>query len=471
VTGWCAAAALAIPMLFAQLPPGGAAPTAGGASPAAGTTSEIQGEFSVLAATFPRRDVAELRPRASVTATATLARRVDARFEGFVEALVADRGGRVTSAIARVREGWLQVGGDRADLRVGFGRLVWGKLDEIQPSDVINPIEAARFLLRGRAEARRPVALIRARLFASERFALEGVAAPYFRRGVFDELDEETSPFNLVNDTLLPAGVSAASVPIVPDMPRGVDRLSGGARATSTIGRVDVSASWYRGRDGFGIVSFEPGAAPEPGGVSPPAPTALVVGRLVERFPRFTMVAGDVETVAGEWAIRGEGAIFVDRTFAASSRPGTVGGRSLDAGVGTDRRAGSLRVFGSVVVHRQWSAEDAGIARTDVNLVGSVERAFGRDRWLARVFGVGNPADASGFLRGLVTWRVRDDMALEASAGAFLGTGADTISRFSGRDFVMVAARWGTGLFSTVSASKVPGVATRMTTGGAAAGR
>jgi hypothetical protein len=453
--GWCAAAVLAIPMLAGRMQAPGPPP----APSAAGTTSEIQGEFSVLAASFPRRDVAELRPRASVTATATLSRGVDARFEGFVEALVADRGGRVTSAIARVREGWLQMGGDRADVRVGFGRLVWGKLDEIQPSDVINPLDAARFLLSGRAEARRPVALVRGRLFASERFTLEGVLAPYFRRGVFDELGEDTSPFNLVNDAVLPAAIALPSLAIVREMPRGAARLSGGARASSTIGRVDVSASFYRGRDGFGIVSFEPDMAIDPGGAPAAAPAPLVVGRLVERFPRFTMVASDFETVAGEWAIRGEAAMFVDRTFASTTRPGTVSGRSLDAGAGTDRRAGSLRVFGSVVVHREWSAEDAGIARTDVNLVGSIERAFGRDRWLARLFGLGNPGDASGFVRGLVTWRVRDDVAIETSAGAFLGTGADTISRFSGRDFVLVQARWGTGLFSTISAPKVPGVA------------
>ena len=43
----------------------------------------------------------------------------------------------------------------------GFTRVVWGRLDEIQPTDVINPLDVSRFFFEGRAEARLPVALVR----------------------------------------------------------------------------------------------------------------------------------------------------------------------------------------------------------------------------------------------------------------------------------------------------------------------
>jgi hypothetical protein len=35
----------------------------------------------------------------------------------------------------------------------------------------------------------------------------------------------------------------------------------------------------------------------------------------------------------------------------------------------------------------------------------------------------------------LFSWSVSDNVLLEASGGLFLGTGTDTISRFTGRDF------------------------------------
>lgn len=419
MTGWSAALVLALQMAQAAPPP-----------------RNITGSVSMLAVGFPRQGIAELRPRLSVDATVRPSERTELHADAFVEALAADRHGATGEAIARVREAWVQIAARRADFRAGFGRLVWGRLDEIQPTDVINPIDAARFFLSGREDARLPVAMLRGRVFASERLTIEGVVAPVFRRARFDDLGEETSPFNLINDAVLPAGVALASAEVDRRGPGTIGgRLSGGGRVSATIGRVDVAGAVYRGRDGFGVVTFEPeiGAAPTP----------AVVGRLVERFPRFTMVGGDVETVVGEWALRGEAAVFVEKTFASVSRPGTVAGRAIDAGIGADRRAGAFRVFASMVVHREWSGEDPAIARHDVTLIGSIERTFARDRWLLRAFAVANPADGSGFLRGVAAWRVRDAVAIEASAGAFLGTGDDTIARFSGRDFVFGRVRYG----------------------------
>jgi hypothetical protein len=40
-----------------------------------------------------------------------------------------------------------------------------------------------------------------------------------------------------------------------------------------------------------------------------------------------------------------------------------------------------------------------------------------------------------------VTWKPRDFLAVDVSAGAFLGSGDDTISRFKGRDFALVGVR------------------------------
>ena len=69
-------------------------------------------------------------------------------------------------------------------------------------------------------------------------------------------------------------------------------------------------------------------------------------------------------------------------------------------------------------------------------MIGSFERQFARERYHARACAVVNPADRAGFLRGVFTWRVRDNVSVDASGAIFLGRGDDLLSRFTGRDFV-----------------------------------
>jgi hypothetical protein len=428
VTGWIVLAGL----LAAQAAQGpGVAPDP--PAPRDQAIVDAQVRAAIAVDILPRRDVVELRPLIGLELTATPARWATARFDGTVEALAADRGRRAAALRAEIRDLWFEARGSRADIRAGYGRLVWGRLDEIAPTDVINPLDAARFLLEGRSEARLPVAFVRARWSASDRLTAEGVLVPVFRRGLFDRLDERTSPFNLINEIGQVTGVAVDWSSRTQREPEAAWRnVAGGARLQATAGRVDVAASVFRGFDGTGPVGID--LVPT-GDAGLPAPMA------VEYHPRFTMVGADAETVVGEWAVRAEAATFVERSFTGRSRPGLVDGRSFDGGVGVDRRAGSFRVFSSVVVHREWSDEDPLVSRTDVNIVGSIERSLDRERYLARAFVVVNPVDAAVFLRAVLLWNVRDRLTMEGSAGTFLGSSDDTIGRFKTRDFMVVRMR------------------------------
>jgi len=405
----------------------------GAAAAGAADRLEIDGQFSTIVDALPKRDATELRSQVGLDVTFRPSSSWRMKLDASVEALVANRSGRVTDAIGRVRDAWIEFAGRRGDLRAGFGRVIWGRLDEIQPSDVINPLDTARFLLDGRAEARRAVAFVRGRLFATDSLAFEAVFVPAFRRGTFDELAEDSSPFNLTQDVVLPAILVPVSTRVRHESPEaGGSSMSGGGRMSATLGRLDVAVAGYRGIDGFGVISFEPiiGAG------------TAVVGELVERYPRFTMVSTDFETVVGDWAIRGEVAAFVDKRLTGANGFGSAKGRAIDAGFGFDRESGGNRIFGSVLWQRQWSDDDSSVQRENVSFVGSIERPFARDRYRARAFAVVNPGDRSGFVRGLFVWNTRDNVSVEASAGAFLGTGDDTLGRFRERDFVFARVKF-----------------------------
>ena len=370
------------------------------------------GYVSVLADHLPNRDATELRARVFGEQKAD-AGRIRLVAAGFVEGLLADRNGAVGDAIAEPNELTATLRTSRLDVTAGFSRVVWGRLDELQPTDVVNPIDVSRFFFEGRSEARLAVPLLRAIVYAGEHASIEGVYVPFFRRGRFDRLDEPSSPFNL-----------APAVPYTDRAPAPTAaNAQGGARASFTSGRVDWSVSGYRGFRPLGVFA---------------AADAVSLERI---FPRFTMIGGDFETVAGPWGVRGEVAVFTEDVFQPQALSPALTGRSFDAGGGVDRKAGDYRISAQALVHHE-EYDDGRGSRNDVSLILSADRSFSRQKYEGRMFGVYNPNGGTAFVRGILRANVRDNVALETSLGVFTGQGPDSIGRFSESDFAYLRLKY-----------------------------
>jgi hypothetical protein len=349
-------------------------------------------------------DASELRSRVFADYRRDLGSRIRFTLAGFAEGLLGDRGenGLTRAAILRPQELNVEARWRHADLRAGFSRVVWGRLDEFLPTDVVNPQDLTRFFLEGRSEGRMPVAMVRARWLPSDAFSLEAIYVPVFRRGRFDQLDEETAPFNI-----------APRVPVTGVEPaRAFGNAQGGVRASATTGRVDWAVSAYRGFESLPLYVRAP----------------RTQATLIESFPRFTMVGADFETVQGEWGVRGELAAFVARTIQAPDSLALVKGRFVEAGFGIDRKAGNYRVSGTLMFTDQ-------PARNEVTLVGSIDRSFARETRSVRAFAVYNPREQSAFARVIASASLRDNLSLEGSGGWFTGDGVDILARFADRDF------------------------------------
>jgi hypothetical protein len=201
-----------------------------------------------------------------------------------------------------------------------------------------------------------------------------------------------------------------------------------------TVRRVDWSVSAFRGFEPFGLVALAP-SSPFSGG-----PVTLR-----RTFPRFTMIGGDFETVRGEWGLRAEVAAFVEDNFQAADLR-VLTGSSVDAGVGIDRKAGDYRVSGTLLVHRE-DLDEPGLGsesaeRTDVSLIASADRGFSREKYHISTFAVVTPSESSAFLRTIATASLRDNVALEGSAGWFAGSGRDVVGRFADCDFLYVRLKY-----------------------------
>ena len=193
---------------------------------------------------------------------------------------------------------------------------MWGRLDELQPTDVVNPLDVSRFFFEGRSEARLAVPLVRGDgLRGIDKVSIEG------------SLRAVLPPRAVRQARRAHVAVQrrAAAVPFTDRTPaRTASNAQGGARVNLTTGRVDWSISAYRGFRTVRDVS--------------PRPRRLNSHRV---YPRFTMIGGDFETVAGPWVVRGEAAAFVRDAFQAPAAA-VLTGQSFDAGVGLDRKAGRL---------------------------------------------------------------------------------------------------------------------------------
>lgn len=423
--------------------------------------ASVQGSVSVMTDVLPdlsdadgRQTVGEVRTRIFADARQSFGEHLQLRAAGFVDGVAGacwpasqpgcgGRDGRGRAAVARPTDLYAEWRSRHAEVRAGATRVVWGRLDEFQPSDVVNPLDLSRFLLEGRSEARLASAMVRGRVFLPRGWTVEGVAVPWFKRGQFDLTGEGDSPFNLSprlppcpgGPNLCPSLTTTVSSPEV-----GRNGWQGGGRVTGSIGRVDVGGSVYRGFEAFPVYSVfqAPTFAPGP-------PVFVAIGY----HPRFTMVAGDAETVRGPWGLRGEVAYFPNATLQSYGTGTTTGvpGNTLVVGVGGDRKTGNYRVAANMVVTRRrldmdlliralLMPYDPAVASTDVLLVGWAERSFARETRTLRLLVANNPAEGSVFLRAIGAWSLHDGVALEASGGWLSGSGQDLLSRLERRDFV-----------------------------------
>lgn len=377
-----------------------------------------------------RQTNTELRVRVFAERKQDISEHFRLNASAYVEGLTGDRGlsGTTHGAVVRPVDLYAEWSYARFDLRAGALRIIWGRLDEFQPTDVVNPIDLTKFLLEGRSEARLSTGVVRGRLFLPRSSTLEAVVVPFFTAGRFDQLDEDTSPFNVGA-----ANVGAAFRRPTPTITRNEPDLAwgnmqGGLRFTSTARRFDWGVSTYRGFRSFPIAS---------------AVVTLTGLDVTETFPRFTMVGGDFETVRGAWGLRGEIAAFVDDELQASVLPRAVPGKSIEAGIGVDRRAGDYRVGANVLWSWRAADDDDGLVSTDEALHGSdvtfilaADRSFARETRTLRVFGVYDPTDATAFGRVIAAFSLRDNLWLEGSGGVFTGSSNDVIGRLARRDFL-----------------------------------
>lgn len=388
-----------------------------------------------MAGSFPDRPrTPELRSR--VYAKDTIVAGPHVRFDvgGFAEGLLAGSDGADRDGVAEFDEASVQITVSRLDVLAGFTRAVWGRLDEIQPGDVVNPLDISKFFFESREAARMAVGLVRARVHLTESATIEVVAVPRFRKGRFDRLDEQSSPFN----------PTRLALTVQLERPSGDvwEQMQGGGRVSASSGRVDWSVGAYRG--------FRPLPAYTLSYVPRGLPAAPVVAILISgTYPEYTMVSGDFETAFSRWTLRGEAVFSDDKGIQALLSPVTASGRTVQAGLGADRSIAGYRVLGELVWHQTeidtpslpidpLTAGPPRFDRRSLTAVGIVERQFARETRYIRGFGIYDGVNKNGIARAVGAFSPREGLWVEGTAVWFSGRRAGFVAPFVDDDFLSV---------------------------------
>ena len=96
-----------------------------------------------------RQSVVELRTRLFTEGLFDPSDRIHLRLGAYVDTLAGHResgapDGGVGAAVLRPMDVYAEWRGQRYDLRAGMGRIAWGRLDEFQPTDVVNRLDAQK---------------------------------------------------------------------------------------------------------------------------------------------------------------------------------------------------------------------------------------------------------------------------------------------------------------------------------------
>ncbi len=385
----------------------------------------IHGEGEEGVIYYTEKDLLEDRGRIQLGLTAEPADWMTLRVSGYGEYLLRSGDPDGTDTNFRFHDTYLELRGRFLDFQAGYSTIVWGVLDEIQPNDVINPLDVSRFFFEGRKSARLPIPLFRTRIYLPDELRLELVTIPFFEKSAFDQLGEAGSPFNIVADEI-PAGVPIREN----DPPNTFREMEFGGRLSFSTHRTDLDFYVFRGREDTPVFVISPRY--------PDSPEQALLGQ----FPRFTMLGGSAETVIGRWGIRGEGSVFLDDSFQDPDGLELISGRSVELGIGFDRELDDYLLNGNIVYQKRTADNFFLESPEDLLLIGGVEHRFRYGQKKANAFLVYNPLEGTLFLRGKTGLSPVQDFWLEISAGLVVGSGNDLVGRFEEVDNVSIRGRY-----------------------------
>jgi hypothetical protein len=215
-------------------------------------------------------------------------------------------------------EAYVDLAFRRFELRVGKQKVSWGRLDEIQPTDNLNPEDLSEFLFRPELERKIGIPAIKLSTFL-EAYTAELVWAPFFTAYRFPNRRDRWFPPLLTVpgrvDTPLGSVPIRVRYPDVREPPLTLASSDVGMRIQRAFGEAETSLSVFHGWDKTSTFGTRGAATVVPTGMpgSPVAPSIDL--DIVPKLHRITVLGGDLAVPIWVLALRAEAAWIHGRFF------------------------------------------------------------------------------------------------------------------------------------------------------------
>jgi hypothetical protein len=155
-------------------------------------------------------------------------------------------------------EAYLEVRGEKWDVRTGIQKIQWGKLDELNPTDNLNPQDFSHFVLDSLVDRKIGVPMVKLNLYPTWDTKLEAawvpVVVPYrlARPGErwYPPVLQAPERVDLGIEGLPPVEI-AAEYPEIDLPPRTFENSEVAVRLSTTLSGTDLSLSYFYGYDTY----------------------------------------------------------------------------------------------------------------------------------------------------------------------------------------------------------------------------
>jgi hypothetical protein len=295
-------------------------------------------------------------------------------------------------------ETWLRYRAEDWRLTVGTQKIIWGRTDEIAPTDRLSTQDFTRLLLDRRADRRRANPALRLEWFG-ERWNADLVWLPVFREGILPQRDSlwypvDRSPARLLglpeDNPLLSTLLGAARFDESASGDGGggirLNRFGRGVDFAVSVQRVRNSQPYFRLGESqrqalLAGVASPPGAAGPVTGVSA---TPMLTFEAV--YPRSWVLGADAGFAVGAWTLRAEAAWSSDLPVTRETLAfDTVSGWNWLVGAETFPGDGDLRLTVQLAGMQLDDASDILDQDRTLTLLGEVSAPFAGNRWRANL--------------------------------------------------------------------------------------
>jgi len=392
----------------------------------------LNGYIETHAIHFPHsEDIFESRNRLLLEESADVKDWIAFYLSGRLDGLLSNREGDANDITGKIDDAHLNFYFPKAEVTLGYSKVFWGKLDQLAPTDIVNPLDISRvFLEAERKEAKLAVPLFMISPRFGQESRLDLILVPFFEEGIYDEFNEKTSPFNVVD---FPAPLD--QLPVEEELPsRDLENMEYGGRFSSTFREVDWSLYYFRGFCDFPLYRLTYRFNPILNKMAP--------DKIKAEYRKNTMFGYDFEFVEGKWGIRGEGAFFADQGFQKEGTVDYAKGDSFTGGFGVDRNFGDNYLNLSALYGRIFVDDDIEERKEEITLLATMERRFSYETKAVKLFSVYNTRSNSVFLRATLSINLLENLWADLSIGLFDGSEKDTLSKFKDSDFVCIKCKY-----------------------------